>query len=112
MEAAIHFLKSAWGALPFELIIVIGLIVALFLVCRYFLNEMRRKDDKIEKMTGVLIESSNVLSKVIDNIEKIRNEQEKILERNTQALVQEIKLAASEVKNEIKDLFIKHNKGE
>lgn len=107
MEAIVQFLQAAWGVMPFEFLIVLGLVLALVIVTKYFAGELQKKDKKIDDMTKIIMESSRVLDKVVDNIELIRTEQEKLIKNNREVFITEIKLAAAEVKNDIRDLFLK-----
>lgn len=113
MEAVLTFLQKAWGVLPFELIIVLGLVVALVLVSRYFIKEIHkleerieRKDKQNEKMVGVLMESSNVMTELTTTIQQ----QNKEMEHSTDRLLAALATKAEEVKNHISTVILR--KGE
>lgn len=108
----IEIVKALWGSVPLELIIVIGLITALVKVTGYFIQEINKKEAKIAEMTAVLIESSNILNKLIDNIDIIKADQERILRENKESIAHEIKLEASNLKGEIVKLLYPLRKGE
>jgi len=111
MEQMVQFITQSWGVLPLELLIILGLLCAIVLMTRYFLKQLDRKDDKIDEMTGVLMETSKVLSKVVDNIELVKQEQERMLGVNKDLFLAEIKLQAANIQSHITSVFMSKDRG-
>jgi len=102
MDKLIEFLVQnieKFGIVGIMLLVILFLFYLNFKIFKYFQSELDKRDNTIKEMTSVLVETSEVMTKLTVTINIQKNE-----------YFSELKVRAEEIKSHISNLFASRNK--